>query len=57
MIMNTSEPQDKIQPKFTYIQCPNCSGYGSKGFNKITCPSCLGKGVLEVPIKEEENGE
>ena len=43
------------KPKFTYIACPNCWGYGTKGNppKRITCPSCGGKGILEVPAKED----
>lgn len=42
----------KIIPQYTFIRCDNCSGYGSKGFNKLQCPSCKGVGVLKVPVTE-----
>lgn len=58
IIMNTKENSLKeLKIKFTYIQCPNCNGYGTKGFNHIICPSCKGIGVLEVPLKEEDGSE
>lgn len=45
----------KVIPEYTFQTCPNCSGYGAKGNNpRVECPSCKGKGVLQIPIKEEE---
>lgn len=41
-------------PLFVYIQCVNCSGYGTKGYARIQCPTCKGEGVLKVPAKEGE---
>ena len=41
--------------KMTFIQCPNCNGYGTKGYQKMPCPSCNQKGVLEVEAKEENS--
>ena len=30
------------------LKCPNCSGLGEIGKNKIGCPSCAGLGVLII---------
>jgi len=59
IIMNTNEPEFNNEAKieYTYIQCCNCSGYGTKGFNRIVCPSCKGTGVLRVPVKEKEESK
>jgi DnaJ-class molecular chaperone len=34
----------------TYVQCPNCLGYGAKGNypKRVTCPTCKGKGVVAI---------
>ena len=57
MIMMSTKKETVTNPKAkeAYIQCPNCSGYGTKGYNRVVCPSCKGKGVLEVPAKEEKH--
>lgn len=58
MIMNTNTLSVKeVILAHTYIQCPNCSGYGTKGFNHVKCPSCLGSGVLKVPVKDDDDHE
>lgn len=49
MMTTSSQNTIPVKPLYVYIQCANCSGYGTKGYAKIKCPSCLGKGVLEVP--------
>ena len=53
MIMKNDSTKTPV-PLFVYIQCVNCSGYGTKGFARIQCPTCKGKGVLKVPAKEQE---
>lgn len=35
---------------FITKQCPNCSGYGSKGKppHRIVCPTCRGTGIIII---------
>jgi DnaJ-class molecular chaperone len=35
---------------FITKQCPNCSGYGSKGKPpyRVVCPTCQGKGIIVI---------
>lgn len=44
----------KIKPKNIWQKCPNCNGYGTVSFGKRTCVSCQGKGVLLLPVNDDE---
>ena len=40
----------KLVPQFTYEQCKNCNGYGTKGFQKVPCPTCKTTGIIKIPL-------
>lgn len=45
---------EKIKPKNIWQKCPNCNGYGSVSYGKRTCVSCQGRGVLLLPVNDDE---
>jgi DnaJ-class molecular chaperone len=49
MIKDIKAPKESA---VTFVRCPNCNGYGTKGYKRMRCPSCMGKGIIEVPAKE-----
>lgn len=45
---------DELIPQYKLERCNNCSGYGTKGYAKITCPTCKGTGSVKIPLVPKE---
>lgn len=43
-----------VKTKFAPFRCPNCNGWGTVTFKKVTCHACNGKGFV---IIDQETGD
>lgn len=57
--MDKSLPEIKIRevkPKFTFIKCVVCNGWGTVSHQRVKCHACDGRSYLEIPVEEVRNG-